>query len=271
MKTATLFKSVAFSTGMVAATVPEVVAVAVTGFLPTDTTAAFGNGWSDWVSEHDWYCESWACESASPTTAPTISQTSFSSPASCLDSCSPPTPEFPPSALSVLPSSPADPSPVPTATSLAYRQSILDSHNIHRDNASVPHLVWDDHMASIAAQIAASCVYAHDTSIGGGGYGQNIGAGGPPEDIPAMITNEMYNDEIDFYPSYGFEPDMSNFERWGHYSQIVWKSSIGVGCVTQYCLNGLPNTNDGVRPYFTVCNYNPPGILVTSLIMSKAD
>ena len=132
---------------------------------------------------------------------------------------------------------------------------------MHRDNASVPHLTWDDHMASVAAQIAASCIYAHDTSTGGGGYGQNIGAGAPPSDIPAMITNQMYNDEIGFYPGYGGEPDMSNFESWGHYSQIVWKSTTGVGCATQYCPGGLANTGGDVSPYFTVCNYSPPGML----------
>ena len=75
-----------------------------------------------------------------------------------------------------------------------------------------------------------------------------------------MINNEMYNDEIEYYPTpYGIEPDMSNFEKWGHYSQIVWKSTTQVGCYTQYCSNGLANTGGGVSPYFTVCNYSPPG------------
>ncbi|KAJ9493483.1 hypothetical protein LTR99_006141 [Exophiala xenobiotica] len=149
---------------------------------------------------------------------------------------------------------------VSTSVSSDYQQGILDSHNIHRANASVSNLAWSDDMASIAAQIAASCVYAHDTSTGGGGYGQNIGAGSPPSDIPAMITNLMYNAEINFYPlPYGIEPDMSNFEKWGHYSQIVWKSTTSVGCATQYCPNGLANVGSGVSPYFTVCNYSPPG------------
>ena len=70
-----------------------------------------------------------------------------------------------------------------------------------------------------------------------------------------MINNEMCNAT----PS-GLEPDMNNFEKWGHYSQIVWKSTMQVGCYTQYCSNGLVNTRDGVSPYFTVCNYSPPGI-----------
>jgi uncharacterized protein YkwD len=41
--------------------------------------------------------------------------------------------------------------------------AILDQHNIHRQNASVPALVWSTDMASIAAEIASSCVYAHNT------------------------------------------------------------------------------------------------------------
>jgi len=116
-------------------------------------------------------------------------------------------------------------------------------------------------MANIAAEIAASCVYAHNTQAGGGGYGQNIGAGAPPSDIPAMITNEMYNGEIGFYPlPYGVEPDMSNFEKWGHYSQIVWKNTVSVGCAVQDCSGqGLANTGSDVSPFFAVCNYSPPG------------
>lgn len=150
-----------------------------------------------------------------------------------------------------------------SSISPSYIQDILNSHNIHRTNASVPGLTWNDSLASIAVDIAISCIYAHDTSAGGGGYGQNIGAGALPEDIAAMITDQMYNGEINFYPGYGSEPDMSNFERWGHYSQIVWKSTTSVGCATLLCSDGLTNTGASVRPYFTVCNYSPPGKLHT--------
>jgi len=140
-----------------------------------------------------------------------------------------------------------------------YAAPILNQHNLHRANHSAPALVWDDSLASIAATIAASCVYAHDTTTGGGGYGQNIGAGAPDSDIPKMITNQMYDDEINYYPGYGSEPDMTNFEKWGHFSQIVWADTTSVGCYTQYCSGGLANTGSGVSPYFTVCNYSPPG------------
>jgi hypothetical protein len=101
---------------------------------------------------------------------------------------------------------------------------------------------------------------ATDNSQYPSGYGQNIGAGAPPEDIPAMITNGMYNDEAPAYEGlYGQDdPDMSNFHKWGHFSQIVWRNTKEVGCATVQC-GTLQNTGGNVRPFFTVCNYSPPG------------
>jgi Cysteine-rich secretory protein family len=77
----------------------------------------------------------------------------------------------------------------------------------------------------------------------------------------------MYNDEIGFFPlPYGqAQPDMSNFESWGHFSQIVWQSTTSVGCATVNCPNGLANTGAGVAPWFTVCNYSPPGMPLSPL------
>lgn len=99
---------------------------------------------------------------------------------------------------------------------------------------------------------------------GDGNYGQNIGAGFTADEIPKMITNSMYDNEINFYPGpYGADTiDMTNFAAWGHYSQIVWTSTLSVGCFTQDCTQqgGLQGTGDPrVRPLFTVCNYYPSG------------
>jgi hypothetical protein len=56
------------------------------------------------------------------------------------------------------------PSSQPSGGSVSsYAQAILDQHNNHRSNHSANALVWDDNMASIAQQIGASCVYAHNT------------------------------------------------------------------------------------------------------------
>ncbi|KIW64768.1 hypothetical protein PV04_09678 [Phialophora macrospora] len=146
-------------------------------------------------------------------------------------------------------------------SSLSPIDAILVAHNIHRSNHTATNLTWSESLASIAADIAATCVYDHNTTAGGGGYGQNIGAGYTPDRVPSMIGNSMYNTEMPYYPlPYGQDnPDMSDFNNWGHFSQIVWKDTSEVGCATQYCPDGLANTGSGVSPYFTVCNYSPPG------------
>lgn len=115
-------------------------------------------------------------------------------------------------------------------------------------------------MEEYARQISATCIYAHSKAIGDGEYGQNIGAGFAAEDVAYMITNGMYNGEIRLYPGpYGGEPDMSNFEAWGHYSQIVWADTQEVGCYTTQCDSGLQNVEPNVGKVFTVCNYYPTG------------
>lgn len=222
--------------------------VTVTGSEPTATDSGSRGGW--------WGGWRHSSESAAPT--PTTTEAP-AAPASSPAETKAPAPSYGGGEWSSTPASSAAAPAGTTTVSSDYAQGILDSHNNHRANASVPALTWSDDLASIANTIGNSCKYAHDTSAGGGGYGQNIGAGAEPSAIPGMITNQMYNDEINYYPGYGGEPDMGNFEKWGHYSQIVWKSTTEVGCATVHCPNGLANTGGGVSPYFTVCNYKPAG------------
>lgn len=112
---------------------------------------------------------------------------------------------------------------------------------------------------------------------GGGGYGQNIAAGIQAGNISAILSNNFYNDELPRYPEFGTSsPDLTLFEEWGHFSQLVWKATLSVGCYTEICsppgadpldcksddtsyLNGLACGNGGIPAIFTVCNYDPPG------------
>lgn len=78
--------------------------------------------------------------------------------------------------------------------------------------------------------------------------------------LAGAVTDMWYNGELGlFLPSYYGEanPDMTDFDKWGHFSQLVWKDSTEVGCATQYCPAG------GLFPsfagWYTVCNYGPPG------------
>jgi len=106
---------------------------------------------------------------------------------------------------------------------------------------------------------------------GGGGYGQNLAmwgssnkeaafAVGPENSVSRAVSNGWYNGEIELFPSadYGKDsPDLSNFEDWGHYSQVVWKNTQEVGCAAHFCPIGT--MNDRMSVWFTVCDYYPAG------------
>ncbi|KAL4888757.1 CAP domain-containing protein [Aspergillus ambiguus] len=146
------------------------------------------------------------------------------------------------------------------ATPTDYQSAILYNHNVHRSNHSASSLSWDSDLQSSAQTLAARCVYEHDTSIDGGGYGQNIGYGVSADQIGVMITNLMYNNEMGYFSNlYGeATPDMAQFDLWGHFSQIVWKGTTHVGCATVVCPS-LGNVDSSSSVPFTVCNYSPAG------------
>lgn len=135
-------------------------------------------------------------------------------------------------------------------------------HNLHRANHSASDISWDANLACIAESIAEVCYYAHNTTAWGGGYGQNIAAGVQSDNITAIITDLFYNGEVGWFDGlYGqAQPSMTDFEHWGHFSQIVWKGTGRFGCATVDCTSkGLGGVASDVSPYFTVCNYEDPG------------
>ncbi|KAF2097607.1 PR-1-like protein [Rhizodiscina lignyota] len=152
----------------------------------------------------------------------------------------------------------------------SYSEIVVMHHNIHRANHSADNMEWDQSLADTALAIAQSCNYAHNVDMNGGGYGQNIAAGAPSDNISSIITDHFYNDEAPYFiPFYNqaTPSDMSDamFDKYGHFTQIVWKGSNKVGCATYDCSghgngpNGLGSVAANVPPYFTVCNYGPPG------------
>lgn len=80
---------------------------------------------------------------------------------------------------------------------------------------------WSQSLADTARIIAESCDYRHNTSVNGGGYGQNIGAGFNPNAMGFLITEGFYNSEVNHYTAYGKEPNTTEVGLWGHFSQIV--------------------------------------------------
>ncbi|KAF3012837.1 hypothetical protein E8E14_009668 [Neopestalotiopsis sp. 37M] len=165
------------------------------------------------------------------------------------------------STSTVVPSSSTLP-PGAVVTDQAYIDTVIRHHNVHRGNHSAVALTWSPTLAETARKIATSCIYGHNTTADGGGYGQNIGAGFMSTSMGQFITEGLYNSEVSNYIYFGAEPDLNTLSLWGHFSQIVWKSTTTVGCYTSDCTKtGLANAQ-GIPPYFTVCNYGPPGNVI---------
>ncbi|RDW66927.1 hypothetical protein BP5796_09676 [Coleophoma crateriformis] len=158
-----------------------------------------------------------------------------------------------------------------TAAAAASSPTDFDStctyhHNIHRSNHSATAATYDATIAGYAKTLADTCVYGHDVTIGGGGYGQNIASWGATDAtsvnastvMAAMITNMWYNGEVALFQDfYGLANPTTNFDAWGHFSQIVWKGSDTVGCAVTLCAAGT--IFDGFEGWFGVCNYGPEG------------
>ena len=100
-------------------------------------------------------------------------------------------------------------------------------------------------------------------SAQGGGYGQSIVAGIPADNIGKVITDTFYNPQVSaFDGNYGqAQPDMSNFNNWGFFTQMVWKATQQVGCYSVDCSGkgGLQGKPAGASDDWTVCNWWPAG------------
>ncbi|KAL2884180.1 hypothetical protein SGCOL_000119 [Colletotrichum sp. CLE4] len=200
-----------------------------------------------------------ASTTPTPTPEPVVEQPVASEPAAS-SSAAP--------VASVVETTQSTPSTAATVSDL--QTAAIDSHNIHRSNHSAPALTWDADLASYALITAKTCVFEHDMTTGGGGYGQNLamwGATGSEnlgeaKAAQRAITEQWYNGELNLYTGYGqASPDMTNFLQWGHFSQLVWVDTTKVGCGVYYCAAG---TLSSIGSWYTVCNYKSQGNVIGS-------
>ncbi|KAI5735155.1 hypothetical protein M8J77_014916 [Diaphorina citri] len=137
-------------------------------------------------------------------------------------------------------------------------QACLDAHNGYRKKHYAPALRYNTQVAKVAQAWASKLI----GSIARGGhlqhrpnnkFGENIWMGSgykfTDEEAVKQAVKSWY-DEISLYrPYFGREPNMANFKEWGHFTQVVWKSSSKLGV-------GIARKNGHI---LVVANYDPPG------------
>jgi len=139
-----------------------------------------------------------------------------------------------------------------------YKNALLWHHNRARANHGAKNLEWSTDCESAASNAAAFCDFTHHTVDG---QGQNLfTVSGSAFNVTAGVTESWYKGEADIYGAWGATPDMSTFHEWGHLSQILWKGTTHVGCVTIDCGSKMTiNGQSSELNLYTVCNYSPPG------------
>lgn len=157
------------------------------------------------------------------------------------------------------------PGPAPTPDAQAW----LDAHNAVRAGtfpgvtvspAPAPPLAalgWSMSAASVAQAWAANCVYAHNA--GRGSLGENIAASAPPGNRDAASIVGLWASEWSGYNYATNGCSIPDPPGCGHYTQIVWRSTVNIGCALVTCSTGWPFGGTPGSWDFWVCDYEPPG------------
>ncbi|KAL0660141.1 hypothetical protein Bca4012_080726 [Brassica carinata] len=146
----------------------------------------------------------------------------------------------------------------PTLSSSQYKsltrntiqQQFLRPHNALRAKLYLPPLKWSNSLARYATRWARTrrgdCNLIHS----GGPYGENLfwgsGKGWTPKDAVVAWASERK-----FYDRRTYRCKANGDCL--HYTQLVWKKSLRIGCATVFCMSG---------DTFIICNYDPPGNIV---------
>ncbi|XP_043722081.1 pathogenesis-related protein 1B-like [Telopea speciosissima] len=122
----------------------------------------------------------------------------------------------------------------------------VSAHNAARSEVGVGSMTWDDTVAAYAQnyanQRAGDCNLVHY----GGQYGENIAWSSG--DMSATDAVKLWVDEKAHY-DYNSNSCVEG-QQCGHYTQVVWKNSVRLGCGRVTCNSGGT---------FITCNYDPPG------------
>lgn len=161
--------------------------------------------------------------------------------------------------LSCAAAPPQDDAGVADAGSMltAFQEAIVSAHNAVRAGAmpvpapALPPMHWSTTAQALAEDWAARCDFNHrDPNT----LGENLFAS-TADTGPTAVVNDWASERS----SYTWATNTCALGRQcGHYTQIVWRSSVGVGCATQRCTTGSPFSSSPTW-FFSVCDYDPAG------------
>jgi len=113
----------------------------------------------------------------------------------------------------------------------------------------IPPLIWSANIATTAQAWAERCVFEHS----GGKYGENIYASAGKDASASDVVASWASEAKD----YDYATNSCS-GTCGHYTQVVARRSVSLGCGVAKCTKNSPFSGFSDWQYW-VCNYDPPG------------
>ncbi|XP_071691673.1 basic form of pathogenesis-related protein 1-like [Rutidosis leptorrhynchoides] len=122
----------------------------------------------------------------------------------------------------------------------------LVPHNKARAQVGVQPLTWNTTVAAYARRYAYSRLGNCDMEHSEGPFGENL-AEGYGDQFSANDSVNMWVGEKQYY---NYDSNSCVGDECLHYTQVVWRDSVHLGCAKLKCRNGW---------WFVICSYDPPG------------
>ena len=127
--------------------------------------------------------------------------------------------------------------------------TLIDLHNKERAAVGVGPIIWNPVIALSAQAWATNLALTQQTKHSGQPYvGENIAAGTTRPDMTAYLFGLWAAEKVNFIPGCTW-PDCSTGGEVGHYTQVIWRDSVTVGCGQAINLDWT----------YLVCQYLPYG------------
>ncbi|XXF77776.1 CAP domain-containing protein [Myxococcaceae bacterium GXIMD 01537] len=142
-----------------------------------------------------------------------------------------------------------------------FQREVLEAHNEVRAGMqpapaqALPALTWSPRAEQTAKEWAERCSFEHNAERGH--LGENLAAATPNTWTTHQMVKEAWASEVEDY-DYAANT-CAEGKVCGHYTQLVWRATTGVGCAVKTCTTNSPFGARFPTWQFWVCNYTPPG------------
>ncbi|XP_059651085.1 pathogenesis-related leaf protein 6-like [Cornus florida] len=126
------------------------------------------------------------------------------------------------------------------------QQDYLDAHNLARAQVGIANITWNSTVAAFAQNYANQRISDCNLVHSGGPYGENLAKGSSG----TFSGTDAVNLWVAEKPYYNYTSNSCVGGQCPHYTQVVWRNSVGLGCARVQCTNTW---------WFITCNYYPPG------------